>query len=50
MLTFPNGLRTQCVGRGFNNNNNNNNIYIYIYIYIYIFFFFFSICKTMEVK
>ena len=46
MLTFPNGLRTQCVGRGFNNNNNNNNIYIYIYIYIYIF----SICKTMEVK
>ena len=42
MLTFPDGLRTQCVGRGFNNNNNNNNIYIYIY--------FFSICKTMEVK
>ena len=35
MLTFPNGLRTQCVGRGFN-----NNIYIYM----------FSICKTMEVK
>ena len=32
MLTFPNGLRTQCVGRGFNNNN------IYIYIYIYVFY------------
>ena len=34
MLTFPNGLRTQWVGRGFNNNN----IYIYIYIYIYVFY------------
>ena len=49
MLTFPNGLRTQCVGRGFNNNNNNT-IYIYIDIYIYIYRYIFSICKTMEVK